>query len=99
MRLNSQYIDAGGGRAVKYERGTYQSFESQPCFLYGRNLRPTCAQPHPQKSGDVTAREGELTERNTLQLLSSAYNLQSGGGSSVELQEFMGIYFALFNGK
>ena len=62
------------------------------CALHAHNL--TLKNPVTQLLG-----EGELTERNALQLLHSAYNLQSGGGGGMEMQEFVGVYMALFNEK
>ena len=99
-RLNGQCTDAGGGgtgKSMKLEltkcsRVNPDFYMDATCGLHAHNL--TLKNPVTQLLG-----EGGLTERNALQLLHSAYNLQSGGGGGMELQEFVGVYMALFNKK
>ena len=98
--LSGQNTDAGGGgtgksfkkELTKFSRVDPSLYMDATCAIHGHNL--TLKNPVAQLFG-----KGGLSERNALQLIHSAYNLQYGGGGGMELQEFEQLYAELFNGK
>ena len=77
---------------TKTNRSHGTNYMSSTCGLHAHNL--TMKNPISSLFG-----EGGLQERNALQLIHSAYNLQSGGGGGMELQEFTAIYAELYGGE
>ena len=69
-----------------------RNYMPSTCELHSHNL--TMNNPISSLFG-----EGGLKERNALQLIHSAYNLQYRSGGSMELQEFAAIYAELYGEK